>query len=117
MLTYLLVIYISFLVFLGIVVALTVSFIPAIGAASAGGLATGGPGGAAGAGGAIPSDLFGGLSSVDPDAYATIFFHLSVIQGVCSGLVAGQLGEGDVRDGLKHATAMLVLAYVVFLFV
>lgn len=117
MLTYLLVIYISFLVFLGIVVALTVSFIPAIGAASAGGLATGGPGGAAGAGAAIPSDLFGGLSSVDPDAYATIFFHLSVIQGVCSGLVAGQLGEGDVRDGLKHATAMLVLAYVVFLFV
>jgi flagellar protein FlaJ len=116
MLTYLLVIYISFLVFLGILVALTVSFIPAINSASlgasGGGLPSGGPAGAA-----IPPDLFGGISGVDTEAYRTLFFHLASIQGVCSGLVAGQLGEGDVRDGVKHAAIMLTLTYVVFLFV
>ncbi|MFB6282262.1 MAG: type II secretion system F family protein [Haloferacaceae archaeon] len=115
MLTYLIVIYISFLVFLGIVTALTVAFIPAINSASVGaggGLPTGGP-----AGGAIPSDLFGGISGVDTGAYRTLFFHLAAIQGVCSGVVAGQLGEGDVRDGVKHAAVMLALAYLVFLFV
>ncbi|MFB6303293.1 MAG: type II secretion system F family protein [Haloferacaceae archaeon] len=114
MLTYLLVIYISFLVFLGILTALTVSFIPAIEAASVG--ATGGPPGGP-AGSAIPSDLFGGISGVDTAAYHTLFFHLAAIQGVCSGIVAGQLGEGDVRDGVKHAAVMLTLAYLVFLFV
>ncbi|MFB6301867.1 MAG: type II secretion system F family protein [Haloferacaceae archaeon] len=114
MVTYLLVIYISFLVFLGIIAALTVSFIPAINQASVGGgaLPSGGPAGAA-----IPSDLFGGISGADTGAYRTIFFHLSVVQGISSGLVAGQLGEGDVRDGVKHAAIMLALAYAVFLVV
>ncbi|MFB6157402.1 MAG: type II secretion system F family protein [Haloferacaceae archaeon] len=114
MITYLLVIYISFLVFLGIVAALTVAFIPAINNASVGSAAlpSGGP-----AGGAIPSDLFGGISGVDTGAYRTLFFHLSAIQGISSGLVAGQLGEGDVRDGVKHATIMLVLTYLTFLVV
>ncbi|MFB6079446.1 MAG: type II secretion system F family protein [Haloferacaceae archaeon] len=117
MLSYLLVIYISFLVFLGIVTALTVAFIPAINAASVG--ATGGlPGGAPTGGvGTLSSDLFGGLSGVNTGAYRTLFFHLAAIQGFCSGLVAGQLGEGNVRDGVKHAAIMLALAYVVFLFV
>jgi flagellar protein FlaJ len=35
---------------------------------------------------------------------------------VCSGLVAGQLGEGSVYDGLKHALVLLVVAYVLFTF-
>ncbi|MFB6256631.1 MAG: type II secretion system F family protein [Haloplanus sp.] len=114
MVTYLLVIYISFLVFLGIITALTVSFIPAINEASIGSasLPSGGP-----AGSAIPSDLFGGISGVDTESYRTLFFHLSAIQGASSGLVAGQLGEGDVRDGVKHATAMLTVTYIVFLIV
>ncbi|MFB6161456.1 MAG: type II secretion system F family protein [Haloferacaceae archaeon] len=107
MLTYLLVIYLSFLVFLAIVVALTVSFIPAIEEASAAGA---GPAGATGR-------IFGGISDVNTAAYRLLFFHLAVVQGACSGVVAGQLGEGSVRDGVKHAAVLLGVAYVVFLFV
>ena len=108
MLTYLVVIYVSFFVFLGIIVALTVSFIPAIEAA---GQSTGG---AIGDVGGVDAGVLGGLQSVNTDAYELLFFHTAAIQGVCSGIVAGQLGEGSVADGLKHATVLLVATYLVF---
>jgi flagellar protein FlaJ len=109
MLTYLLVIYLAFLVFLAILVALTVSFIPAINEASAG---------AAGAGaGGVAGGVFGGLGGANTDAYRVLFFHLAAVQAVCSGTVAGQLGEGSVRDGAKHAAVLLAAAHVVFLVV
>jgi flagellar protein FlaJ len=107
MLTYLLVIYVSFLVFLGIIAALTVSFIPAIEQANQG-ITAGAPGGAVGA------SAFAGLRDVNTDAYTLLFYHVSAIQAVCSGLIAGQLGEGSLVDGFKHATVLLVVAYLAF---
>jgi len=108
MLTYLVVIYISFVVFLGIIVALTVSFIPAIEAAGESASLSGGQ--LEG----VDTGVFSGLRTVNTEAYELLFFHVAAIQGVCSGLVAGQLGEGSVTDGLKHASVLLLLAYVVF---
>ncbi|SDZ76854.1 flagellar protein FlaJ [Haloplanus vescus] len=116
MLTYILVIYISVLVFLGIIVALTVAFIPAV-QQTAGG-ATGAVGGSApgtGTGGSGVTSAFSG-SSVNADAYNLLFFHMSAIQAVCSGLVAGKLAEGGVADGVKHAAGLLALTFVVFAF-
>ncbi len=110
MLTYLLVIYISFLVFLGIIAALSVAFIPAVDAASQS---------AAGSTSDLPvsGGVFAGLRDVNTAAYSRLFFHVSSIQAVCSGVAAGQLGEGDFRAGVKHAAVLLALAYVLFLFV
>jgi len=108
MLTYLVVIYVSFFVFLGIVVALTVAFIPAIESASQS------AGGTVGDVAGVDTGIFGGLQNVETAAYELLFFHTASIQGICSGLVAGQLGEGSVMDGLKHATVLLTIAYVVF---
>jgi flagellar protein FlaJ len=110
MLTYLMVIYISFFVFIGIVFALSSSFIPAIdnanlGSASGGGL----PGG-------VSSSVFGGLGSVDTSAYTLIFFHAAVMQAIFSGLVAGQLGEGNIADGAKHVVILLGLTVIAFVF-
>jgi flagellar protein FlaJ len=111
MFTYLLVIYVSALVFLGIVVGIILAFFPAIESAASASVAptgtTGGP----------SATVTGGLGDVDLDAYRTVFFHLAVVQALCSGLVAGQLGEGNVPDGVKHAAALLGVTYVVFLFV
>ena len=112
MLTYLVVIYISFFVFLGIIVALTVAFIPAIESAGAAGGAGGIDGGVAG----VDPGIVGGIGDVDTDAYELLFFHAAAIQGVCSGIAAGQLGEGTVSDGVKHATVLLVITYGVFVF-
>ncbi|WP_435100436.1 type II secretion system F family protein [Halorubrum sp. N11] len=115
MVTYLIVIYISFLVFLGIIASLSVSFIPAIEEA-----AISGSGAAAGAGdlpGATggPSGITDGLGDIDATAYEQLFFHAAAIQAVCSGLVAGQLGEGSVHDGVKHVVVLLSLTLAAFL--
>lgn len=110
MLTYQMVIYISFFVFLGIVFALSSSFIPAIESADLSGAASGGlPGG-------VSSSVFGGLGTINTSAYTLLFFHAAVIQAMFSGLVAGQLGEGSLSDGAKHVVILLILTMVAFLF-
>ncbi|MGM0592460.1 MAG: type II secretion system F family protein [Halobacteriota archaeon] len=110
MFTYLLVIYISFLVFVGITVALTVAFIPAVDATSAASADTTQPT-------AVTSGVLTGLREVNTEPYKLLFFHITAIQGVCSGLVAGLLGAGRIQDGVKHATLLLGLSYVTFLVV
>jgi flagellar protein FlaJ len=108
MLTYILVIYISVFVFLGIITALTVAFIPAV--QEAAGTTASTPSNAPNVG------LTGAFSGadVDPEAYELVFFHISAVQAVCSGLIAGQLAEGGIADGVKHAAGLLALTYLVF---
>jgi len=113
MLTYLIVIYISFLVFLGIIAALSVSFIPAI--ESAGVPGSGGPPDPGSGVPSGPSGITEGLGGIDAAGYEQLFFHAAAIQATCSGLVAGQLGEGSVRDGVKHVVVLLALTLVAFL--
>jgi len=111
MLTYLIVIYVSFLVFLGIIASLSVSFIPAIEGAAipGGGGADGVPGAPSG-----PTGVTDGLGDIDASAYEQLFFHAAAVQAVCSGLVAGQLGEGSVKDGVKHVVVLLALTLLTF---
>jgi flagellar protein FlaJ len=106
MLTYLVVIYISFFVFLGIIAALSVSFIPAIESASQSAAFSGDSVATAG--------VFSGLGEVNTDSYALLFFHVTLVQGLFSGIIAGQLGEGSATDGFKHATLLVVVTYVAF---
>jgi flagellar protein FlaJ len=109
MFTYLVVIYITFLVFLVIIVAVNEVLVPSLPES-------------------VPqprsdrisrlgvnADQFARLGQVDKAAYTLVFFHTALVQAVCSGFIAGQLGEGTLRDGAKHAAAMLALGYVVFL--
>ncbi|MCG1002767.1 MULTISPECIES: type II secretion system F family protein [Halobacterium] len=111
LLTYLVVVYIAFFVFLAIIVALDVIFIPNIpvveAAASTDQLPSGGSSGA--------FSRTAELTQATKDAYSLVFFHTGLVQAVCSGLVAGQMGQGSVKAGAKHATAMLAIAYGTFL--
>lgn len=110
MLTYLIVIYISFLVFLVIILAVNEMLVPSIPETSpveaSGTQAIG-----------VGTGAFGDFGGVDQPAYTLVFFHAALIQAVCAGFVGGQLGEGSVRDGAKHATIMLAIAYVAFIFI
>ncbi|NHX36528.1 MULTISPECIES: type II secretion system F family protein [Halolamina] len=108
MVTYLLVIYIAFFVFIGIVFALSTSFIPAIEGADLGGASGGGlPSG-------VSAGVFGGLGTVDTTAYTLLFYHAAVMQATFSGLIAGQLGEGSLADGAKHVVILLTLTVIAF---
>ncbi|WP_251343206.1 type II secretion system F family protein [Haloplanus halophilus] len=108
MLTYILVIYISVFVFLGIIAALTVAFIPAVQQAAGPSVTTPSNAPSVGLTGAFTG------TEVNTGAYELLFFHISAIQAVCSGLIAGQLAEGGIADGVKHATGLLALTYLVF---
>lgn len=102
--TYVVVIYLSFVVFLTIIVALNTIFLPSIPTLDSLGSNLGGfLGGAE------------GLKEATKARYELLFFHAGLVQAVCSGLVAGQMGENTLKGGAKHAAAMLAAAYVVFL--
>lgn len=100
MLIYIVIIYISFLVFIGIIYIISTTFLAEMVKAGSG----------AGTGGSVPL-------SINPNTlkvFNRIFFHAAVIQGICSGLIAGVMGEGSVLSGLKHSLIMLTIAYLMF---
>lgn len=103
--TYLVVIYLAFFVFIAIIVALDTIFVPAIPTADQ----------FAGAAGQSIGNI-GQLTEAKKAAYSLLFFHTALVQAVCSGFVAGQMSETDIRSGAKHAFFMLTIAYGIFLF-
>ncbi|QLG47371.1 type II secretion system F family protein [Natrinema halophilum] len=102
MVEYMIVVYVSFLVFLFIIAVLAGYLLPNLPSEGAD-LATG-----------SGTTELGGLSDADTDAYATLFYHATLVQGLLSGLIAGQLSTGDVRAGAKHAAVMIGLSLVLF---
>jgi flagellar protein FlaJ len=54
------------------------------------------------------------LFGIDAPVVLTIFMHAAIIEGLFTGLVAGQSRTGDLRAGLKFSILMMLAAYVVF---
>ncbi len=106
MLIYVMIIFISFVVFIYCVYTLTSSFIPVM--ASAAQTSTGSGSSSAAQSGATFIKAF------NPDDYVRLFFHAALIQGLCAGMLAGQMGEGNWMSGLKYALIMVVIAYGLF---
>ncbi len=55
-----------------------------------------------------------GEETLPPSYYRNMFFNMVMIQGVFTGLIAGQLGEGKVAAGFKHSVIMLVFGLAIF---
>ena len=107
MLEYMVVVYVAFLVFLFIIVVLSAYLLPNL---PTEGVDPDGPAATAGGGAGVLTDM----SDFDIDAYRTLFFHATFIQGMLSGFIAGQLSTGDVKAGAKHATLMMIVSFVMF---
>ncbi len=43
-----------------------------------------------------------------------VFFQISLLVGLLSGIIAGVIGEGRVEAGLKHSYVFLMATYIVF---
>jgi flagellar protein FlaJ len=100
MVVYVVIVYMAFFVFIFVIMTLSASFIPTM--AEAGQAAS-----AAGAGSQF-------IGAFDPDSFRRTLFHASVIQGFVAGLVAGQMGEGNLSAGLKHSIIMTMIAWAAF---
>jgi flagellar protein FlaJ len=109
MLTYLVVIYLAFVVFLVIIFAVNEVLIPSLPES----VPTPGAGEANRLG--VNVDQFARFGSVDKAAYSLVFFHTALVQALFSGFIGGQFGEGNLKDGAKHAAALVAIAYVAFI--
>jgi flagellar protein FlaJ len=106
MLIYVVIIFISFCVFIYCVYTLSSSFIPV--------MASAGSSNAAATSGS--SSLQGAtfIAAFNPDDYNRLFFHAAIIQGLFAGILAGVMGEGRWMSGLKYAIIMMIIAYIMF---
>ncbi len=106
MLIYVVIIIISFCVFIYCVYTLSSSFIPVM--ASAGNSNTAAASSSASMSGATFIQAF------NPDDYKRLFFHAAIIQGLFAGILAGVMGEGRWMSGLKWAIIMMIISYLMF---
>lgn len=101
---YVMILYIAFFVFLYVSWSLVTGFFPQLPEAQPGDVAE------------IAGEGIS-FSGFDKALYIRLFFHAAVLEAFFSGLVAGQLGEGNAKLGLKHGLVMMAIAYVVFRFI
>lgn len=105
MMIYIVIVLVSFFVFLFVIAIMTSTFLDTMAEA----------GSAVASSGSDTSNLsFGG--DIDMDFYRRLFSHAAMIQAFFSGLVAGQMGEGKAIAGLKYSLIMLMIAWVSFRF-
>jgi flagellar protein FlaJ len=103
MLIYMVIILVSFAVFLFVIAILVSSFLTTM--ATAGAAAS-----QSGAGTQF-------MGRIDVPAYKRLFAHGAMLQGFFSGLMAGVMSEGRVIGGLKYSALMLLIAWIAFRFV
>lgn len=102
MMIYVIIVLVSFAVFLFVIAILVSTFLTTMATAGAAAQAT------------SASSQF--MGKIDLPAYKRLFSHAAMIQGFFSGLCAGQMGEGRVIAGLKYSAIMLIIAWVTFRF-
>ncbi|NLM28875.1 MAG: type II secretion system F family protein [Methanomicrobiales archaeon] len=102
MMIYMIIIVMSFFVFLFVIGVLSSTFLSTMAEA---GEAVAGSG---------SSQTF--MGTVDLFLYNRLFSHSALIQGFFSGLAAGIMGEGRVLAGLKYSAIMVLIAWVAFRF-
>ena len=97
--------YIIFLVFMIIIIVMQFKILPMVsgiaGINNAGALE--------GISGAI-SGVGGGISDKE---IASAFLYLLLIQGFFSGLAIGKLAEGNIKAGIKHSFALMLISFLV----
>lgn len=92
--------YIIFFVFMIIVLVMQFYIIPMIsGIANTGGLGIGG--------------VTTGTGNIEAADVSKAFLYLLIIQGIFSGLTIGKLSEGNVKGGIKHSFALVVLSFLI----
>ena len=101
MMIYVIIVLVSFAVFLFVIAILVSTFLTTMATAGASAAASG---------------ARGFMGQIDLFQYKRLFTHAALLQGFFSGLVAGQMGEGRVIAGLKYSAIMVIIAWVTFRF-
>lgn len=100
MIIYTIIIYLSFFVFLFVVAVLTTSFLGVFSTIDVTKMPTTG--------------ALAGLGSAQVVVISRLMYHSVLIQAIGSGIIAGQMGEGSIGAGVKHAAILLAIALLAF---
>jgi flagellar protein FlaJ len=98
--SYIAVIWVSFIVFIGVIIVLSNVFIPAIASSNSGG----------------ESETIGNMqiNAVDPLFFLVVFFYGVTAQAMGNGAMAGIMATGRLSTGMKHAGMMMIICLVLF---
>jgi len=58
--------------------------------------------------------LFGGLADVNIKHLKELMLHMSIVEGIFGGLIAGKIGEGSYVAGIKHVVILIIISVLVF---
>lgn len=103
MFIYTAIIYLAFIVFIFVVGVITSQFIPVLGTVNTSGIPTG--------------TGLSGITALGLQAIKRLMYHAVLVQAIFSGLIAGQMGEGSLKSGIKHSCIMLIITLLVFNYV
>jgi archaeal flagellar protein FlaJ len=113
MMTYLIVLYVVYFVFLTVMAVLDAKFIPEVIEANQASARLGGEIGADPlASGKVPI----GGGKLDQDVMRFAFFNAAIVQAIGNGVVSGVLTEGRVSSGFRHVAIMAFTAWMLFRF-
>jgi flagellar protein FlaJ len=56
-------------------------------------------------------------ANINPQLYYIWFLHMSIIEAVVAGFVAGKISEGAITTGLKHVLVLLTISILIFTFI
>lgn len=113
--SYIAVIWVSYMVFLGVIVVLGKVFIPAIASSNSEGDGGGEDGEEGESGGAELGNMT--IRAIDPLFFLMVFYYGVTLQAVGNGVMAGLMATGRFSSGMKHAGMMILLALFAFNFV
>ena len=103
MLIYVIIIYIAFFIFIAIIYLMFTSLLPPLFESFKSTSGLGGSG--------LP--IGGGISKEELSA---LLSQSAMFQSIFCGLMAGQMGEGNILSGLKHVLIMLFVTWLLFTF-
>ena len=97
--SYVAIVVIGFLVYLGVIVVLDASFLGPITEQASGSTELSGP---------------VSLNRATVDVYNVLFFHSAILQAIGTGLITGKLTDNRSLSGLKYSVALVLVALGVF---
>lgn len=59
--------------------------------------------------------IFGGAGGLSMEYYRGLFRNMLIVMGFFNGIIAGQVGEGSIRAGIKHSLIMVTTSILVSL--
>jgi flagellar protein FlaJ len=100
MFIYTAIVYLVFIVFIFVVAVIDAQFLSAL----------------AGVDTLAPGSMPGGIAfgNTPIATFERLLFHACLIQALFSGLIAGEMGEGSLRAGVKHAAMMVLITFAIF---